>query len=386
MREGTLLPGERVYMFFQLRSIFPTGRFTVWSLWGKKLYSLVREYTLYMFFQLRSISPTGRFTMWSLWGKKLYSLVREYTCSFSREAFFLLEGLQCGVYEGRNSIPSWESIHVLSVEKHFSYWKVYSVESMREGTLFPGERVHMFFQFTVWSLWGKELYSLVREYTCSFSWKAFFLLKGFTVHVWGKELYSLVREYRCSFSWEAFFLLKGLQYEVYEGRNSIPWWESIHDLSVEKHYSFWKVYSMKSMREGTLFPGERVYMFFQLKSIFPSGRFTVYKGRNSIPWWGSIHVLSVEKHYSFWKVYRMKSMREGTLFPGEREYMFFQLKSIFPYGRFTLWSPRGKELNSLVRECTCSLCWEAFFPLKGLQCGVYEGRNSIPWWESVHIL
>jgi hypothetical protein len=51
------------------------------------------------------------------------------------------------------------------------------------------------------------------------------------------------------------------------------------------------------MREETLFPGERVY---------------------------TIHVLSVEKHFSYWKVYNVESMREETLFPGERVYMFFQ--------------------------------------------------------------
>ncbi len=162
MREGTLFPGERVHMFFQLRSLFPSGRFTVWILWGKELYSPVREYIcsfgwesffpsgrftvksiregtlfpserVHMFFQLRIIFPSGRFTVWSLWGKELYSPVREYTCSFSWESFFPLEGLQCGVYEGRNSIIhvytffQYTRIHVLSVEEHFSLRKVYSV-------------------------------------------------------------------------------------------------------------------------------------------------------------------------------------------------------------------------------------------------------------------
>ncbi len=80
-------------------------------------------------------------------------------------------------------------------------------------------------------------------------------------------------------------------------------------LSVEKQFSLWKAYSVKSLREGTFFLGGE-----------------------------SIHVLSVEKHFSLWKVYSVKSMREGTLFPGERVYMFFQLRSIFPSGRFTVWS------------------------------------------------
>ncbi len=170
------------------------------------------------------------------------------TCFFSWEALFPLEGLQCGVYEGRNSIPWWESVHALTVKKHFSSGR-----------------------FTVWSLWGKELYSL--------------LIKCI-----------------CSFNWEAFFPLEGLQYGVYEGRNSILRWESVHVLSVEtveKHFSLWKVYSVESMRKGTLFPGERVY---------------------------KVHVIS---------------------------------------------------------HACASLSWNHFFPRECLHCRVYEGRNSIPWWESV---
>ncbi len=144
---------------------------------------------------------------------------------------------------------------------------------MREGTLFPSERVHMFFQLRIiFPLWNVYSVESVRE---------------------GTLLYSLVREctITCSFSWEAFFPREGLQCGVYEGRNSNPWRESVHVLSVEKHFSLWKVYNLESMREGTLFPGER-----------------------------GIHVLSVEKHFSFWKVYILESMREGTLFPGERVY------------------------------------------------------------------
>ncbi len=272
MREETLFPGERVYMFFQLRSIFPSGRFTVWSLWGKELFSPVRECTMFTF----------------------------HACvSFSWESFFPRKDLQCESMREGTLFPG-ERVHVLSVEKHFSLWKVYSVESMREGTLF-----------------------LVRECTM------------FTFHA-------------CvSLSWESFFSWKGLQCGVYEGRNSIPWWEGVHVLSVEKYFSIWKAYSVESLSEGTLFPGERVYMFFQLRSIFPFGMFTVWS------LWGkelystvreSVHVLSIEKYFSLWKVYSVESMREGTLFPGER-------------------------------ECTCSFSWDVFFPLEGLQCEDYEGRN-----------
>jgi hypothetical protein len=91
--------------------------------------------------------------------------------------------------------------------------------------------------------------------------------------------------------------------------------------SIKNHFSLEKVYSVESMREGTLFPVERVY---------------------------NVHVLSVEKHFSLWKVYSVESMRE--------------------------------ELYSLLSEYACSFSLEAFFPLEGLlQCGVYERRSSIPW-------
>ncbi len=157
----------------------------------------------------------------------------------------------------------------LSGEKHIFLWKVSSVEPIR----------------------GKELYSPVREYTCSFSWEAFSPVGRFTVwSLWGGEIYLLVRECICAY------------------------------LPVEKHFSLWKVYSVRSMREGTLFPGERVYMFFQLKSIFPSERFTVWslwgKELFSLVRKCTIHVFSVEKPFSLWKVYSVESMREGTLFPG----------------------------------------------------------------------
>ncbi len=131
-------------------------------------------------------------------------------------------------------------------------------------------------------------------------------------------------------------------------------------------------------------------MFFQLRSIFPQEglQCEVYEGRNSIPRWESQHVLSVEKHFFLGKVYDVESMREGTLFPGQRGIHVLSVESIFPYGRFTVWSIWGKELYSPVRECTIftfhacvSLSWESFFPRKGLQCGIYKGRNSIPRWE-----
>ncbi len=137
-------------------------------------------------FQLRSIFPSGRFTVWSLWGKELFSWwERVYsTCSFSWEAFFPLEGLQCEVYEGRNSIFPW---------------------------------------------WG--------EYSCSFSWEAFFARKGLQCGVyewrnsvprWESVLYMFFQlrsifsirrwesvQYTCSFSKEALFALEGLQCGVY---------------------------------------------------------------------------------------------------------------------------------------------------------------------------
>jgi hypothetical protein len=56
--------------------------------------------------------------------------------------------------------------------------------------------------------------------------------------------------------------------------------ERVHVLSFEKYSYLGKVYRVKSMRGGTLFPGERE----------------------------SVHVLSVEKHFSLWKVYSVESM------------------------------------------------------------------------------
>ncbi len=209
MREGTLFPGERVYMFFQLRSIFPLGRFTVWSLWGKELYSLVRG----------------------------------CTCSYSWEVFFPLEGLQCEVYEVRSSVPWWDSVqctvqcnisclcifklriiflserftvwslwvkelcspvrectvHVLSVEKHFPLWKVYIVESMREGSPFAGERVYNIHVLSI-----ENHFSPLEGLQCE-------VCEGrISIRRW-----ESIQNYTCSFSKEAFFALEGLQCGVY---------------------------------------------------------------------------------------------------------------------------------------------------------------------------